>query len=97
MKCTKIESTRKQVCAKDVPSALVARNVLHVVRDSDTLRDDTEARHVTWVGRDVCGSALPPAIQGGVEAGTWPTPTRPSIYKAGHWGQAEGWAATQLR
>ena len=43
------------------------------------------------------GSALLPAMQGGVEAGTWPA--RPSIYeaKAGHQGRAEGQVATWLR
>ena len=49
---------------------------------------------MTWVGRDVCGAALLPAMQGDVEAGTWPA--RPSVYdaKAGHQGRAEGRAAT---
>ena len=49
---------------------------------------------MTWVGRGVCGSDLPLAMQGNMEAGTWPA--RLFVYnaKAGHQGRAEGQVAT---
>ena len=47
---------------------------------------------MTWVGRGVCGSDLLLAMQGNMEAGTWPA--RLFIYKAGHRGHAAGRAAT---
>ena len=48
---------------------------------------------MTWVGHDVCGAALLPAVQGSMVAGTWPA--RLFVYnaKAGHQARAEGQVA----
>ena len=49
---------------------------------------------MTWVGRHVCRVALRPAMQGGIEAGTWPARLFVYTAKAGHQGRAEGQVAT---